>query len=89
MPDVVFTPNLQRHIKCRDVTVDAENVMQALDAAFEANAGLRAYILDEHNRTRRHINIFINGQPIVDRLSLTDRLTPADEVYVMQALSGG
>ena len=89
MPDVLFTPNLQRHIKCRDVTVEGATVLDVLNAAFELNPGLKQYILDEHDRTRRHINVFVNGQPVKDRIHLSDGLTPSDEVYVMQALSGG
>lgn len=33
--------------------------------------------------------VFVNGQAIRDRVSLSDRVTDGAEVYVMQALSGG
>jgi hypothetical protein len=52
-------------------------------------SGLRAYIVDEHGSLRRHINIFVDGEKVIDRVHLTDIVPDKAEVYVMQALSGG
>jgi molybdopterin converting factor small subunit len=89
MPRVVFTPNLRRHVDCPPADVEAADLRAALDAVFDANPRLRGYILDERGRLRRHITVFIGDRQIGDRDTLTDTLDPADEVYVMQALSGG
>ena len=89
MARVSFTGNLKRHLACPPATVQASTVREALDAVFAANPPLRSYILDDQGRLRRHVNIFINETMISDRLRQSDAIRATDEVYVLQALSGG
>ncbi len=89
MARITFTQNLQRHIACPPTDVAADTVRTALESAFARHAGLRGYILDDQGAIRKHVIVFINGVPIRDRQGQSDALRPADEVYVMQALSGG
>jgi sulfur-carrier protein len=86
---VVFTPNLQRHIACPSIEVEAATVREALDAAFAGNARARAYVLDDQAGLRRHMAVFVNGTRIADRAHLSDRVPENAEIYVLQALSGG
>lgn len=86
---VTFTPNLQRHITCPPSEAAGSTVREVLDVVFEGNDALRGYILDDQSALRRHLNIFVNGEPIEDRTSLSDRVSETDEVFIMQALSGG
>jgi molybdopterin converting factor small subunit len=48
--------------------------------------GIRFRMVDEQEQIRRHIRIFVNGAQIFD---IAHSLQPADEVCVVQALSGG
>jgi molybdopterin converting factor small subunit len=48
--------------------------------------GIRFRIIDEQDRIRRHIRIFVNGEQARD---LSRPLAAADEVIIVQALSGG
>ena len=89
MPRVSFTGHLQRHLSCPPVDVAGATVRTALDAVFENNPQLRSYLLDDQGRLRRHVNIFVNDRAIGDRAALSDRVAPTDEVFVIQALSGG
>lgn len=89
MPRVTFTPNLERHVAAPPAEVAGASVGEALESVFERNPRLRGYVLDEQGRLRQHVVVFINGEMIEDRTTLTDRLRPEDEVFVMQALSGG
>ncbi len=89
MPQVHFTSNLQRHLSCPSVEVGGATVGAALGAVFADNAALRSYLLDDQGRLRRHVNIFVNGAPVRDRAKLSDPVAAADEIYVIQALSGG
>jgi len=89
MPRVVFTPNLDQHIDCPPRTVSASTVREALDAVFADNHRLRGYVLDDQQRLRQHMVIFVNGRAIEDREHLGDAIAEEDEVYVLQALSGG
>jgi len=48
--------------------------------------GIRFRMIDEQDRMRRHVRFFINGDQVFD-LALT--LRPADELIIVQALTGG
>ena len=48
--------------------------------------GIRFRMIDEQDRIRRHIRIFVNGDQVHD---LSHPLNPKDEVIIVQALSGG
>ncbi|HEX5325106.1 MAG TPA: hypothetical protein VFW75_00420 [Acetobacteraceae bacterium] len=89
MPTVSFTPALQRFLTAGSVQVSGSSVNQALAAVCASRPALRGYVLDDQGVLRRHVNIYINGQPIGDRLRLTDRVGADDEIYVSQALTGG
>lgn len=88
MPHVVFTSSLELHIECHQLAVDGETVRDVLDAVFADHPQLRGYIVDDQDRLRTHMVIFVDGQPVKDRKGLSDSTRPASEVYVMQALSG-
>jgi len=89
MVHVVFTSNLKRHVDCPDAHVEGETVRDVLDAVFADNRTLRGYVLDDQQRLRRHMAVFVDNKPILDNENLSDPVHPNGEVYVMQALSGG
>ncbi len=77
----------------RSYTADAANVTAAgatidqilldLDRQFP---GLRFRVVDEQGRLRQHMRVFINNDMARD---LDTAVSAADEVTLMQALSGG
>jgi molybdopterin converting factor small subunit len=89
MPSVSFTPNLRRHLDCPPVDASGATVRAVLEEVFAQNPRLRAYLLDEHARLRRHVSVFVNDRAVDDRVALSDPVAPGDEVFVFQALSGG
>jgi molybdopterin synthase sulfur carrier subunit len=89
VPRVVFTPNLERHIAAPPAEVTGGTVRELLDRVFEDNAKLRGYVLDDQGRLRQHVAVFINGDMAHDRAGLSDAVADNDEVFIMQALSGG
>lgn len=89
MPLVVFTRNLQRHVAMPPARVEGVTVRAALDQAFASDERSRGYVLDDQGALRKHVVVFVNGKPIVDRAAQSDAVGPDDEIYVMQALSGG
>jgi molybdopterin converting factor small subunit len=89
MPHVSFTKNLERHLACPATDAAGNTVRSVLESVFEGNPRLRSYLLDDQGGLRQHVNIFINDDAVADRENLTDAVAAGDEIFVMQALSGG
>ena len=89
MAEVVFTPNLRRHVECPTTAVAGATVREVLERVFADNPRLRGYVLDDQGALRRHMSIFVDGKQLEDRAGLSDPVRPDAEIYVMQALSGG
>ena len=60
-----------------------EELTRNLDAAYP---GLRNRIIDEQDRVRRHIRIFVGGE---EERDLSRALDDDDEVQIVGALTGG
>ena len=71
----------EKWVESEGATVD--DVLADLDTKFP---GIRFRVVDEHGRLRQHMRIFVNQEAIRD---LTTSVTSADELTIMQALSGG
>lgn len=72
----------------REPQVEAEGtslaeLLQDLDRRYP---GLRFRIVDEQDRLRPHVKLFVNRRQVV---ALETPLSPQDEVHILQALSGG
>jgi len=90
MPIVKFTTALKRfHPSLEPLQVDGSTVKSIIDALNNSHPGLKDYLLDEKNRLRQHVNIFVGNKMVEDRKGLSDPVKEADEIYIMQALSGG
>lgn len=89
MPSVHFTANLQRHVACPAEEVGGGTVAECLAQVFAGNPRARGYVLDDRGAVRQHMNVFVDGEQIRDRVGLSDAVGPDAEIYVMQALSGG
>ena len=90
MVKVQFTPILNRFFPdLKPTDIQAENVAELLSQLENQHPGLKDYLVDEQGRLRKHVNIFVNNALIRDKESLQDSLGPSDEVFIMQALSGG
>jgi molybdopterin converting factor small subunit len=59
------------------------DLLADLDRSFP---GIRFRMVDEQDRMRPHMRVFVNGKAIHD---LAQRLRPTDDVCIVQALSGG
>ena len=70
---------------CADHAVDAATVREALRALEREQPELRGWILDERGLVRRHINVFVNGEPGDEETALGGE----DRVDVLPAISGG
>ena len=90
MPHVRFTRHLSRFFPTlAEGEVSGSTVRELVDELERRWPGLSHYIIDETGRLRRHVNIFVGEEPIIERDSLSDEVSPGDSVFILQALSGG
>lgn len=90
MAKVKFTSALKPFFPTlSDLDLDASSVKEIL-AQIEARfPGMTHYLIDETGRLRQHVNIFLGGDLIKDRTTLSDSVMKSDELLIFQALSGG
>ena len=84
----VRIPTPLRSYTAQAANVEAEGatvaeVLADLDRQFP---GLRFRVIDELDRLRPHMRLFVNQQPVRD---LAHPLASTDRVQIVQALSGG
>ena len=89
MTTLSFTPNLRRHLNTPTAQVEGVSVREVLEGYFEANPQVRGYVLDDQGILRKHVAIFLNKELIRDRTGLSDPVEENDDIFVVQALSGG
>jgi sulfur-carrier protein len=70
----------------REHEVAGQTVADALAVLEERFPGIRFRLIDEHERVRTHIRIFVGQDSIED---LTTPVPTGREVFVIGALSGG
>jgi hypothetical protein len=73
----------------QEIAVEAATVAEALCELDRRVPGLAFYVCDERGRLRRHVNVFVDGERVLDRARLSDPLQPESCILIMQALSGG
>jgi sulfur-carrier protein len=89
MAKVRFTTHLTRHRPAPMLEAEGATVAEVLAHGLAGDALLKSYVLDEQGRLRKHVSLYLDGQPIRDRQRLSDPVGPGSEIYVLQALSGG
>jgi molybdopterin synthase sulfur carrier subunit len=72
-----------------ELEIAGASVGEVLHGLFALHPHLRGYVVDEHGVVRHHVAVFVDGDAIRDKRTLTQPLAERSEVYVMQALSGG
>jgi molybdopterin synthase sulfur carrier subunit len=65
--------------------IDGANVDEVLMGLDAAAPGMRDRLVEEGPRLRRHINVFVDGQPA----DLTTLVPDSATVHVIPAVSGG
>jgi molybdopterin synthase sulfur carrier subunit len=91
MPRVSFTRHLQTFFPTLKMgeEVPGTTVREVIAELERRYPGFALYVGDETGRLRRHVNVFVSDEPICDRDSLSDAVAPGDELFILQALSGG
>jgi len=83
---VLIPSALRSYTEHSETEASGATLAAALADLERRYTGIRFRIIDEQDRIRRHIRIFVNGEQV---RSLSQPLAASDEVIIVQALSGG
>lgn len=83
---VLIPSSLLSYTKAAKVEASGATLAELLADLDRQYPGLRFRVVDEQDRMRGHMRFFVNNEQVFD---LSHPLRPADEVYLLQALSGG
>jgi len=83
---VIIPSALRSYTERGETEASGGKLAAVLDDLERQYPGIRFRMIDEQDRIRRHIRIFVNGDQVRD---LSQPLNTTDEVIIVQALSGG
>ena len=67
------------------LTIAGATVSELLQTLEAEHSGLEGWILDERGVLRRHINVFVNGEPVEPDAAIDEK----DKIEILPAISGG
>ena len=83
---VLIPSSLLSYTKAPKVEANGATLLELLADLDRQFPGLRFRVIDEQDQMRGHMRFFVNNEQVFD---LSHSLRPTDEVYLLQALSGG
>ena len=90
MAKVKFTSALKRFFpSLQEIEIEGSSVNEVLEGVNNKYPGMNNYILEEDGSLRKHVNIFLGDELILDRICLSDQVKSQDKILIFQALSGG
>lgn len=89
MVTVTVTDHLRREGFAGPWEVPSGELRAVLEALFQAEPRLRAYVVDNQGAIRRHVAVFVDGLAVTDRSRLAVPVPDGAEIHLLQALSGG
>ena len=89
MATIAFTQHLRAVGPVQERACPGSTLAEMLDALHPRYPRLKAYVLDDQGRLRKHVAIFIDGVMMPRERALNRPLDGVSRVYVFQALSGG
>lgn len=84
--NVLIPSALRSYTESNHVQAEGATLGELLADLDRRYAGIRFRMIDEQERIRAHIRIFVNGVQVRE---LAHALDARDEVVIVQALSGG
>ena len=74
----------------QEVAVDsAATVLKLIDTLDKRFPGIRGRILDDQEKTRPYVNIFVDGENIKETGKEGTRLDDGSLVYILPSVAGG
>ena len=85
MTTIQLRTPLKHNVGASSVEVTGSSVAEVVLALEQQAPAVKGWVLDEQGRVRRHVNVFVNGEPA----SEGDPVNPADRIDIIHAITGG
>ena len=69
----------------REVAIEGASVGEILRELERQHPRIEGWVLDEHGRVRRHVNVFVDGERVREDAAVASNAT----VHVLPSISGG
>jgi sulfur-carrier protein len=69
----------------RELRLEGSTVLDVLRTLEREHPGIAGWVLDEQDRIREHINVFVNRESGDEQTTLG----PDDQLHILPAISGG
>ena len=90
MAKIRFTSALKRFFPTlTESEIEGDTVRDVLNNIEKIYTGISNYLMQDDGTLRKHVNIFVEGNLIENRQTLSDKVKHNDELMIIQALSGG
>jgi MoaD family protein len=76
----------------RSAEIEIESAKDVLDVILQLDSKLPSFkdrVLDEHDKTRPYINIFVNEQEIRELQREATKAEDGDVIYILPSVAGG
>jgi len=83
---VLIPSSLRSYTGQREVAASGTTLAEVLGDLERRHPGIRFRMIDEQDAVRPHIRFFVNGEAV---FQLSHPLRDSDELFIVQALSGG
>ena len=85
MATVNLRSPLKQKVGSDSLEVDGSTVADVVRTLEDQAPAIKGWVADEHGRIRRHVNVFVNGEPAAEE----DAVAPNDRIDIIHAITGG